>query len=174
MKRKGSRMKACVIFHAPSSSAGYFVFISYIYACEKDVSEFLASWFCLVFFKWGITEFHLPMYQIHMWTIYQCSHKQRNVMGSKLGMTYLLLQLTLKYPPWYKVSGGPKIATSHSNKLSSLTSFTRNPSTGSSCKLLYSNARARRALLVGCWAILIWPQVCAIVQCKYNTIRRYA
>jgi len=34
--------------------------------------------------------------------------------------------------------------------LSSLTSLTRKPSTGSSCRLLYSRASARSALLVGC------------------------
>lgn len=48
----------------------------------------------------------------------------------------------------YNVSGGPKIATSHSKRLSSFTSFTQKPSTGSSCRLLYSTANALRALLV--------------------------
>lgn len=47
------------------------------------------------------------------------------------------------------MSGGPNIATSHSNKLSSLTNLTRKPSTGSSCKLLYSSASARTAELLG-------------------------
>lgn len=54
---------------------------------------------------------------------------------------------TLKYPPWYRVSGGPKIATSQSNKLSSVKSLTRKPSIGSSWILLYSSCRARTALV---------------------------
>lgn len=41
------------------------------------------------------------------------------------------------------------MATSHSNRLSSLISLTRNPSTGSSCSDLYSMARARTAELLG-------------------------
>lgn len=59
----------------------------------------------------------------------------------------VIVALTLKHPPIYNVSGGPKIATSHSKRLSSFTSLTRKPSTGSSCKLLYSTAKARNALL---------------------------
>lgn len=41
---------------------------------------------------------------------------------------FMIQWLTLKYPPWYNVSGGPKIATSHSKRLSSLHNLTRNPS----------------------------------------------
>lgn len=55
----------------------------------------------------------------------------------------------------YSVSGGPKIATSHSKRLSSLTSFTQNPSTGSSCKDLYSTANARTALQLVLVAIFL-------------------
>ena len=47
------------------------------------------------------------------------------------------------------------MATSHSNRFSSLTSFTRKPSTGSSRIPLYSRARALSALLVGCSAIRV-------------------
>lgn len=61
---------------------------------------------------------------------------------------------TLKYPPWYRVSGGPNMATSHSLRLSSI-SFTRKPSTGSSCRLLYSCARALWALVVKFWLLAI-------------------
>lgn len=41
------------------------------------------------------------------------------------------------------------MATSHSKRLSSLISLTRNPSTGSSCSDLYSMASARTAELLG-------------------------
>lgn len=67
---------------------------------------------------------------------------------------------TLKYPPWYNVSGGPNIATSHSNKLSSFNNLTRKPSTGSSCRLLYSRARALTAELLGVVVVDIFVRCC--------------
>lgn len=47
------------------------------------------------------------------------------------------------------VCGGPNMATSQSNKLSSFTSFKRNPSNGSSFKLFSSWDNARNALELG-------------------------
>lgn len=52
------------------------------------------------------------------------------------GTSYSLL--TLKYPPWYGVSGGPNIATCQMYKSSSFGKVTTNPSTGSLCRLLNS------------------------------------
>ncbi|MPC89261.1 hypothetical protein E2C01_084198 [Portunus trituberculatus] len=49
------------------------------------------------------------------------------------------------------------MATSHSNKLSSLRSFTQKPSTGSSWSPLYSRDKARTALLEGCIAMALHP-----------------
>lgn len=46
--------------------------------------------------------------------------------------------LTLKYPPWYGVSGGPNIATCQRYRSSSFGKVTTNPSTGSLCRLLNS------------------------------------
>ena len=66
----------------------------------------------------------------------------------------VLLHKLLIVIPWYRVSGGPKMATSQSNKTSSLTSLTLKPSTGSSWMLLYSKERALTALLLG-WAAMI-------------------
>lgn len=65
------------------------------------------------------------------------------------------------------MSGGPNIATSHSNRLSSLHSLTRNPSTGSSCKLLYSNASARTAELLGV-DILFFLSMCVSSFVKFD------